>query len=305
MKGGFRVHMSSPGRAAVPVLPPAPSGMDSRPPEAPVDEVPPWTRPFLWWRRGEGPILFWVLLIHAAAVVGLVLFPVPGWGVFAGAFALMYLGGLGTTVGYHRSLAHLAARLHRLPESVLIFLAMFNGSGAPASWASNHRKHHANADKEDDISSPSHGGFWWSHLRWLWQAEQAPLARWAPDLDTPYYRFWARAHVPILALSLLIGAPFGWAAFFWMGPMRLVFALHSQCFVNSIAHMRADAKPGESSSQNIAWLGVLHAFQGENWHGNHHAKPWSARIGWTWWQLDFGWTTLRLLRGMGLARKVH
>ena len=69
--------------------------------------------------------------------------------------------------------------------------------------------------------------------------------------------------------------------------------------------MRADAAPGESSSQNIAWLGVLHAFQGENWHGNHHARPWSARLGWTWWQVDLGWTTLRMLRGLGLARKVH
>ena len=44
-----------------------------------------------------------------------------------------------------------------------------------------------------------------------WQAEQAPLARWAPDLDTPYYRFWARSHMAILALSLLAGAAFGGA----------------------------------------------------------------------------------------------
>jgi fatty-acid desaturase len=304
------VHPSAPGRTGgvpfspAPDLPPFPD-MDVSDDVAPREERPPWTRSFLWWRKGEGAILFWVLLIHAGALVGLVFFPVPGWPVFAGATALMFLGGLGTTVGYHRSLAHRAARLHRLPETVLTFLAIFNGSGAPASWASNHRMHHAYADKENDISSPKHGGFWWSHLRWLWQAPQAPLARWAPDLDTPYYRFWARFHWVFLAFSLLVGLPFGWAGIFWMGPMRLVLALHAQCFVNSIAHMRPDAAPGESSSQNIPWLGVIHFFQGENWHGNHHAKPWSARLGWTWWQFDLGWVTLRTLRGLGLARKVH
>ena len=57
---------------------------------------------------------------------------------------------------------------------------------------------------------------------------------------------------------------------------RLVASLHVQCFVNSIAHMRPDRGPGEDSSQNIAWLGILHMFQGENWHGNHHARPAAA-----------------------------
>ena len=87
--------------------------------------------------------------------------------------------------------------------------------------------------------------------------------------------------------------------------MRLCFSLHSQCFVNSIAHMREGARPGEDSSQNIVWLGFMHVFQGENWHGNHHAKPWSARIGWTPLQFDFGRTTIRLLELTGLAWKVN
>jgi stearoyl-CoA desaturase (delta-9 desaturase) len=243
--------------------------------------------------------------IHVLAAVGLVLFPVPGPTVLLTAFILAFLGGLGTTVGYHRSLAHLSVRLRRPPETLLTFFAMFNGSGAPQSWAANHRMHHANADKEKDISSPRLGGFWWSHLRWLWQAEPAPVTRWAPDLDTPYYRFWTRWQWAILLLSLTCGAVLGWAGFFWIGAIRLVFSLHGQCFVNSIAHMREDAAPGEDSSQNIAWLGFVHYFQGENWHGNHHAKPWSARIGWTWWQLDLGWTCIRALEMTGLATKVN
>ncbi|HWS71550.1 MAG TPA: acyl-CoA desaturase, partial [Thermoanaerobaculia bacterium] len=110
--------------------------------------------------------------------------------------------------------------------------------------------------------------------------------------------------VPMLAVSLFGGLVFGIPAFFWLGPMRLVMSLHAQCFVNSIAHMREDRQPGEDSSQNIGWLAVLHFFQGENWHSNHHAKPSSARFGWRLWQIDFGWYAIVLLETLGLATAV-
>jgi stearoyl-CoA desaturase (delta-9 desaturase) len=246
-----------------------------------------------------------MVLIHALALVGVLVAPVPGWPVFLGFLALSWFGGLGTTVAYHRTLAHRSVKLRRPAEDFLTFCAIFNGSGAPASWAANHRLHHARADTEGDISSPRLGGFWWSHLRWLWQAEQATIARWAPDLDGPRHRFWESAHVYILFFSLFLGAPFGLAAFFWLGPMRLVLSLHAQCFVNSIAHMREDAMPGEDSSQNIPWLGVLHYFQGENWHANHHADPHDPRIGRKPLQLDVGWWTIATLEKVGLAYDVR
>ena len=269
------------------------------------DAGAPWNRGWFLPAEGQGWTLAWVVAIHVLAVAGLVLFPVPGGTVLAAALALTWLGGLGTTVVYHRALAHRSLRLARPVEALLTAFAMLNGSSAPASWTANHRLHHARADGPGDISSPYPGGFWWSHLRWLWQAEQAPAARWAPDLATPYYRFWTRWQVPVVLLSLLAGAPFGAAAFFWLGPVRLVFALHGQCFVNSIAHMRETARPGEDSSQNVAWLGVLHFFQGENWHANHHAAPRSARIGRTPMQWDAGWWTILCLERAGLATRVQ
>jgi fatty-acid desaturase len=243
--------------------------------------------------------------IHVLAIIGVIFFPVPGWKIAAATFALAWLGGMGVTVCYHRSLAHVALKLHPVVRHALIFFAMFNGSGAPDSWTANHRQHHAKVETPDDISSPWIGGFWWAHLRWLWQAGDVPLSRWCPDLDRPQYRFWNRMQVLMLAVSLFGGLAFGWAAFFWLGPMRLVASLHMQCFVNSLAHMRPHREPGQDSSQNIAWLGILHMFQGENWHGNHHAKPWSARLGWKFWQIDFGWYGIVVLELFGLAAKVR
>jgi stearoyl-CoA desaturase (delta-9 desaturase) len=265
----------------------------------------PWKAP--WWKpaKGEGGTFFFIVLIHVLAIIGLIFFPRPGWKVALVTLAIAWLGGLGVTVCYHRALAHVSVRLHPIVRHFLIFFAMFGGSGSPDSWTANHRQHHSRVETPEDISSPWVGGFWWAHLRWLWQAGGVPLSRWCPDLDKPQYRFWNRIQIPLLLVSLLVGAPFGLAAFFWLGPMRLVTSLHAQCFVNSIAHMREGRKPGEDSSQNITWLGLLHFFQGENWHGNHHAKPWSARLGWSLWQIDFGWYAIVLLERLHLASNVR
>jgi fatty-acid desaturase len=269
----------------------------------------PWERP--WWLpiRGSWPTFGWVVLIHLTALTGLVLmvFPAfrPGWEVLLGTLALAWLGGMGTTVGYHRAIAHRSLHLHPVARHVLTFMAMFNGSGSPLSWAANHRLHHAKSDTVEDISSPHIGGFWWSHLRWLWQAPPAPQAQYCKDLQTPSYRFWSHAQVGVLALSYFGGLAFGWPAFFWLGSIRLVYALHAQCFVNSVCHLGGEYAPGEDTSKNVWWLGLCHLFQGENWHRNHHSRPGSAKFGWRKWQIDTGWWFILLLKRLGLASGVR
>ena len=66
----------------------------------------PWNAP--WWRatRGDRKVLLWVILIHLGACVGLALTPCPSWRVLGCAASLYFLGGLGTTVCFHRAIAH-------------------------------------------------------------------------------------------------------------------------------------------------------------------------------------------------------
>src|SRR6184192_337698 len=218
-------------------------------------EKHPWTLP--WWRAdGEN---FWTMIyivaIHILAVLGLVLFPLPGWKIFFSALALAALGGFGTTIGFHRGLAHRAVKLNPVVEQFLIFCAVFNGSGSPDTWIANHRNHHAKADTIEDVSSPRHGGFWWAHLRWLYQWEPSSMKKWCPDLIRPRYTIWILLLGPVLLFSLGIGLHWGWEGFFWIGAIRLVYTLHFQMVVNSLLHMSPEVVAGKDSSRNIWWVG--------------------------------------------------
>ena len=272
----------------------------------------PWRRSWLYRAPGETPALLWIVGIHALAAVGLVLLPLPPLAAWPIAAALLWVGGMGTTVAYHRALAHRALVLHPAVETLLVGAAVFNGSGNPLTWVASHRHHHAHSDTERDISSPRQGGFWWSHLRWLWQADQAPPEKLCPDLVRRGFRRWGRLQAPILLLSLCAGlAAWPWvgleqalAACLWLGPVRLVLALHVQCTVNSLCHL-GEVSAEHGSSRNLAWLAVLHMGQGENWHANHHRRPADPRLGRARWQIDTGWWLIVALERLGLARDVR
>src|ERR1700722_6839829 len=260
----------------------------------------PWERPFWKPVHGKEGVFAYLVIIHALTIVGLILFPLPSLKVLGLALLFIAFGGLGTTVCYHRLLAHKTLKVNKFVEQFLIFWAVFNGSGHPASWVAYHRLHHSVTDPPDDISSPQQGGFWWAHLRWLYQSAPANVKKWCPDLNLGGYRFWSSVEVPVLVLSLCCGIPFGWRGFFWMGAIRLVYSLHMQCLVNSLTHL-GDAKEG-NSSQNVWWLGPLQmAAWGENWHRNHHFNAGSARLGLRWWQIDVGWYFICALESTGLA----
>ena len=218
-------------------------------------EIRPWDKPFWVPAPGKAGILLYLVLIHLLALIGLIVFPWPGFRILGLTILLIILGGLGTTVCYHRTLAHRAVKLNKVVEHALIFCAMFNGSGAPLSWTAYHRLHHSKADTPEDISSPQQGGFWWAHLRWLYQSAPADAKKWCPDLNRRSYKLWTYAEVPLLVLSLLCGLPLGWPAFFWLGGIRLVYSLHMQCFVNSVTHL--DRASEGDSSKNVWWLGPM------------------------------------------------
>src|SRR5438876_50332 len=116
-----------------------------------ITEERPWEAP--WWKPSPGNrgAFIYIIGVHALAVVGLALHPVPSWRTLLVSLALAILGGLGTTVCYHRALSHRALKLHWIVKHTLIFLTILNGNGSPQSWVANHRHHHSKADTIDDV----------------------------------------------------------------------------------------------------------------------------------------------------------
>ncbi len=268
-----------------------------------IQQIRPWEQPFWKPAPGKAAVLLYLILIHALAIIGLILFPLPSLKVLGLALFFIALGGFGTTVCYHRLLAHRTLKMNKAVEHLLIFWAKFNGSGAPASWVAYHRHHHSCTDTPDDISSPTQGGFWWAHLRWLYQTPRADRQKWCPELDRGAYKLWTLAEGPVILLSLFSGLILGWQGFFWAGAIRLVYSLHMQCFVNSLTHLGHSEE--EDSSKNVWWLGPLQLTAwGENWHKNHHSNAGSARLGLRWWQTDMGWYLIYALEMVGLASNV-
>jgi len=197
--------------------------------------------------------------------------------------------------------------------------------GAPIIWASQHRQHHAFADREGDPHSPRVGrqpglagsvkALWHSHYGHVFhQVSRIEPERYARDLaQERFLRILERCAIaPAIAgfvLPFAIGYAVtqtwagAWTGLLWGGFVRLFAATHATGAVNSICHsfgtQRLDLK---DDSRNVWWLAPL-TF-GESWHNGHHAFPASARHGLAWWEIDPAWLIILLMEKTGLAWNV-
>jgi sn-1 stearoyl-lipid 9-desaturase len=224
---------------------------------------------------------------------------------------ISYLTGvLGITLCYHRVLTHRSLRLRKPLEYLFALFGTLALQGDPIRWVAVHRKHHAHADDEGDPHNISLG-FKWAHVDWLYRQNVAypsneEIARYAPDLYAdPFYRALAHLAAP---LQLLLGVALfllgGWSWVVWGIFVRLVVSYHSTWLVNSAAHMLGYRTYRTTDrSTNCWWVAVI-SF-GEGWHNNHHAFPFSARHGLSWFEIDMTWWHVRALAFLRLADRVR
>jgi stearoyl-CoA desaturase (Delta-9 desaturase) len=239
------------------------------------------------------------------------------------AFAGLYVVTLvGVTVGFHRLFTHRSFRTSAPVRGAFAVMGSMAIEGSVIAWVSNHRKHHAFADREGDPHSPhvGHGGGVWgavrglvhAHFGWLvTYGQRAAPRRFARDLlADPLVRAIDRTFILWVAVSLAAPFAFGWVvggtidaaltALLWGGAVR-IFVLHHMTYsINSLCHFfgrRPHATTDES--RNLAWLAV--PTFGESWHNNHHAYPRSAMHGHRLGQLDPGGVVIRGLERLGLA----
>jgi stearoyl-CoA desaturase (delta-9 desaturase) len=249
-----------------------------------------------------------LVVLHAGAIGALFMF---SWRALFVGIALYWMSvGWGISMGYHRLHTHRSYKIPRWLEYFFAFCGTLSLEGGPIFWVATHRIHHQYSDKPGDPHSPKEGA-WWSHIGWLLVGESKHnntklMAKYAPDLARdPFYAVLNTYHwVPIVVVSALLYIFGGLPMLLWGTCFRLVFGLHATWAVNSITHMWGQRRFATRDDSRNNLLVALVTF-GEGWHNNHHAHPTSARHGLTWWEIDFSWMQLWVLRLVGIAKSVH
>ena len=245
------------------------------------------------------------LLIHASVLLVLT---VPfSWKMIAWFVASYYLRMFGVTGGYHRYFSHRSYKLNRFWQFCFAFLAQTSGQKGALWWAAHHRDHHLYSDRKEDLHSPVHEGFWWSHLGWILSDEYDHYdpKRIADLSKYPELRFLDKYHLlPTVVYGVAIYLVGGWSAFVWGYLAATVALYHGTFLINSLAHIwgtRRFATPDES--RNDFWLALV--TMGEGWHNNHHYFMSSTRQGIRWWEIDMTYYILRILSWVRITRDLR
>jgi len=217
--------------------------------------------------------------------------------------ALYVVRMFGVTAGYHRYFSHRSYRTSRVMQFLLAALAQSTWQRGALWWAAKHRHHHKHSDTPDDVHSPRHRGFVYSHLGWIFTAQHdATNYDDVPDLAKYPELVWLNTHdkLPGLLLAGLAWLLAGWpglvVGFFW----STVLTYHGTFMINSLAHVHGKQRyvTGDDSRNNW-WLAIITL--GEGWHNNHHAYMASTRQGFRWWEFDPTYYALRALAWVRLV----
>lgn len=178
-------------------------------------------------------------------------------------------------------------------------------------WVACHRKHHANVDKQGDPHSPKNAGllpivfFGWQHYRQAIQDKEM-VAKYGKGTPRDWWerKVFVRQDWGTMSLLVINFVLFGWA---WGAGLWVLQMIHMPLqggIINGIGHAWGyrsfDTK---DHSTNIVPFGLWIA--GEELHNNHHADPKAARFRKRWFEIDLGWSYIRLLELLGLATSVH
>ena len=237
-----------------------------------------------------------------------------GWSDVLICLVMYAITGHGVTVGFHRFFTHKSFKPNRAVKVGLAIAGSMAIQGPVVRWVADHRKHHKFSDRDGDPHSPwRYGtdtkallkGLFHAHLMWLFDPEQTPQRKYAPDLMKDPDVVKVSRQFPLWVAVSLLAPPLAgflltWSwqgaltAFFWGSLVRVSLLHHVTWSINSICHTLGE-RPflSRDKSANVWWLAI--PSMGESWHNLHHADPTCARHGVLRGQID---TSARVIWAM-------
>lgn len=254
----------------------------------------------------------WLAMHSAAGFYGLIAFAdVAAVAVFIVMTAVSICAG--HSVGMHRLLIHRSFQTYRWLEYSLVWLGTLVGMAGPYGMIRAHDMRDWHQRQVVCPPHPAHDAGFWRDAYWQlccdYQLSSPPTFQIEDAISRdPFYRFlertWMIQQVPVAGLLYLAG---GWGWVLLGVSLRVSVSLIGHWLVGHYAHQ------GENNGQHVSDLPVqgsnlpglgLIAF-GENWHGNHHAFPNSARLGIDKGQIDPGFWLIQSLSGLGLVWNIQ
>jgi stearoyl-CoA desaturase (delta-9 desaturase) len=244
------------------------------------------------------------------AVVHMAVFDFSWWTIGLGLVWYAFCG-FSITGGYHRLFSH---KSHTAHWSVRLFHLLFGAASVQNSalkWSTDHRRHHAETDTEDDPYSVKRG-FWWAHMGWVLHRDPQEHTVNVKDLERdPLVRFQDRFYVPLAILMAAVvpaaigtawGDPLG--ALLVVGFLRLVVQWHATFSINSLAHMIGARPYDPNSTARDSWVTALVSF-GEGYHNFHHRFQADYRNGIRWYHFDPTKWAIRSMSWVGLTKDLR
>ena len=228
------------------------------------------------------------------------------WGAWVVFLTMLVAIGMSITCGYHRLFSHRAYQAPWPVRLVLLCLGAAAFENSALVWASDHRIHHQNVDRETDPYN-SRKGFWYAHWVWVMEARTQAIVG-VGDLEKdPLIRWQHRNHFLIgacaaAALPVLAGIlTHNLAGCLIIGLLlRIVVTHHTTFFINSAAHFFGTQPYSDANSaRDNAFLAPL--TYGEGYHNYHHTWQWDYRNGVQWYQWDPAKWMIKTLSWAGLA----
>jgi stearoyl-CoA desaturase (Delta-9 desaturase) len=235
--------------------------------------------------------------------------PFPWWGYVAVALGLTHVTIASVTIFLHRGQAHRALDLHPAISHFFRFWLWLTTGMVTKEWVAIHRKHHARVETPDDPHSPQTRGIKKVLLEGaeLYRVESKnteTLEKYGtgtPDdwLERNVYaRFSWEGVGLMLMIDVVLFGPIGLTI--WAVQMAWI-PITAAGIINGIGHYWGYRNFScEDASRNIVPWGIV--IGGEELHNNHHAYGTSAKLSSRWYEFDLGWTYIRCLEALGLAK---
>ena len=213
------------------------------------------------------------------------------------------------TLYLHRSQAHRGVDFHPVIAHFFRFWTWLTTSMITREWVAIHRKHHAKCETEEDPHSPMHKGigtvFWrgvelYREARGM-RADIEQYGRGAPDDWIERRLYTPLATLGPVVLLVVQFTLFGaWGVAMWAIQMAWI-PFWAAGVVNGLGHWWGYRNfETTDTATNLTpwalWIG------GEELHNNHHAFPSSAKFALRRWEVDIGWTVIKGLEKVGLAK---